>query len=203
MWDVYEELFSETQLTIIQPGFDSMREGLRPDGLMVDVVRVKLTQSLGLVTDDVVEEAAYSIDAWFGDSKAWTTYEPKSIILDIVARVSTRVFAGTDLARNKVNTGRQYSHERGEGKLTHGLLGLYPHREREYHVLVQGLADPTSTCRIPQANRSMDHSRLQKHAQANRRRQTTPGPSSQEDRREGRKGQGHGREAFRQNCRCI
>ncbi|KAF2161922.1 hypothetical protein M409DRAFT_27648 [Zasmidium cellare ATCC 36951] len=86
---------------VTQPGFDSMREGLRPDGLMVDVVRVKLTQSLGLVTQDVVEESKFSIDEWFGDHKEWSTFEIKQALLDIVARVSTRVFAGTDLARNK------------------------------------------------------------------------------------------------------
>ncbi|KAK4499081.1 hypothetical protein PRZ48_009593 [Zasmidium cellare] len=84
-----------------QPGFDGMNEAFRPDGLMVDVVRVKLTQSLGLVTDDVVEEASLSINEWFGGSKEWKNFEIKQALLDIVARVSTRIFAGPELARNK------------------------------------------------------------------------------------------------------
>lgn len=74
---------------------------------MVDVVRVKLTQSLNLVTDDVVDEATYSISKWFGDSQEWRTFPVKQAMLDIVARVSTRVFAGVELARNEVRVKKQ------------------------------------------------------------------------------------------------
>lgn len=83
-----------------------MREAFRPDGLMIDVVRIKLTQSLGLVTLDMVEESKYSIQGWFGSSEEWSTFEIKQAMLDIVARVSTRVFAGVDLARKEVKSGR-------------------------------------------------------------------------------------------------
>lgn len=42
-------------------GFDGVREGLREDGLMVDVVRMDLTQSLGRITDDLADEASYAV----------------------------------------------------------------------------------------------------------------------------------------------
>ena len=83
------------------PGFDSFREGSRHDNLLVDVIRIKLTQSLGLVTDEIVDEATHAIDKWFGDSSEWTTHKIKTTICDVVARVSTRVFVGKELARNE------------------------------------------------------------------------------------------------------
>ncbi|KAF7198377.1 Cytochrome P450 monooxygenase [Pseudocercospora fuligena] len=92
-------------------GFDGVREGLRHDGVMLDVVRVKLTQSLGLVTQDIVDEADKAIGRLLKDDDEWTTYRIKDVLLDVVARVSTRVFAGEELANDEewLHIAKQYT----------------------------------------------------------------------------------------------
>jgi hypothetical protein len=83
------------------PGMDGFREGFRPGGILPDIVRVKLTQSLGLVTEDLVEEGSLVINSWLGDVKDWSDVELKPLILDVVARVSSRIFGGKELARDQ------------------------------------------------------------------------------------------------------
>ncbi|KAK4628957.1 Cytochrome P450 monooxygenase bsc2 [Fulvia fulva] len=109
------------------PGFDSMKEASRADNLTVDMVRTKLTQALGLVTDDIVDEATYAIDKWFGESLDWRTHRIKPTLCDVVARVSTRILAGKGLARDeeyleiaKQNTIDTFT----AAQLLHGYPGL-------------------------------------------------------------------------------
>ena len=83
-----------------QHGFDGLREAFRPDQLMVDVIRQKLTQSLNLVTDDLVDETNHAVTLHLGNDADWQTHRMKDILLDMVARISTRVFAGTELCRH-------------------------------------------------------------------------------------------------------
>jgi hypothetical protein len=82
------------------PGMEGMREAFRPNGILLDVVRVKLTQSLGLVTEDLVEEASFAIRSWLGKADGWMDVEVKPFVLDVVARVSSRIFGGKELARD-------------------------------------------------------------------------------------------------------
>ncbi|CAK4001751.1 Fumitremorgin C monooxygenase [Lecanosticta acicola] len=83
------------------PGFEGVKEGFRADGLMFDVVRVKLTQNLALVTDIVVDETPLALQKLLGGIDEWQTVVIKNTILDVVAWVSTRVFAGKELARDE------------------------------------------------------------------------------------------------------
>lgn len=83
------------------PGFDGLREAFREDHIIPDVVRVRLTQSLALITDDVVDEADHAIDLWLGNNKQWQSIPLRGSLLDIVARISSRVFCGVELARDE------------------------------------------------------------------------------------------------------
>lgn len=78
---------------------------MRPDHLMIDVIRTNLTPSLSLLTQDLLEEAHDSIKENFAKATEaeWTTFEIKPAILDIVARESTRIFAGPEMAHSKVS----------------------------------------------------------------------------------------------------
>ncbi len=69
--------------------------------LIQDVVRVKLTQSLNLVTNDLVEETTLSLHDILGESDEWHTIELRKAVTDIVARLSSRVFLGKELCRNE------------------------------------------------------------------------------------------------------
>ena len=56
----FNEAFAK-DLFVEYPGFDGTRQGLQDETFLQEVVRVKLTQSLGLVTDDLVDETATSL----------------------------------------------------------------------------------------------------------------------------------------------
>lgn len=75
-------------------GFEGMREGLREDGLMLDVIHAKLTPSLGLLTGLLVQETARAIQRTLGEKRQWERLDVKGVSLDITARVTGRVFAG-------------------------------------------------------------------------------------------------------------
>ncbi|KAL7624096.1 hypothetical protein AAE478_005653 [Parahypoxylon ruwenzoriense] len=83
------------------PGFEPHRLGLNDDHLIQETVRVKLTQSLNLVTNDLVDETSASLYDVFGDNKEWNTRLIRDDILEVVARLSSRVFLGKDLCRNR------------------------------------------------------------------------------------------------------
>ncbi|KAF7192020.1 Cytochrome P450 monooxygenase [Pseudocercospora fuligena] len=81
-------------------GFDGLREGISPDQLMVDVIRQKLTQSLNLVTGDLIDETDHAVTLHLGHDSEWQTHRMKDVLLDMVARISTRIFAGIELCRH-------------------------------------------------------------------------------------------------------
>ncbi|KAI1506360.1 cytochrome P450 [Biscogniauxia marginata] len=83
------------------PGFEPIKQGLRDGHLVQETVRVKLTQSLALITGDLVDETIASVHDVFGDNKEWTTRKIRDDILEVVARLSSRVFLGPDLCRNR------------------------------------------------------------------------------------------------------
>ncbi|KAI0202679.1 cytochrome P450 [Astrocystis sublimbata] len=83
------------------PGFEAHKHSIENDGLLRDTVRVKLTQSLGLVTADLVDETIATTDDVFGTSDKWATRMIRDDMLEVVARVSSRVFLGPDLCRNR------------------------------------------------------------------------------------------------------
>lgn len=65
-----------------------------------EVIRVKLTQSLGLITSDLVEETTLALSDIFGNDSEWHTTMLKKNALQLVPRLSSRVFLGKELCRN-------------------------------------------------------------------------------------------------------
>jgi hypothetical protein len=96
----FNESFAE-EFFVDYPGFEPHRQGLRNGNFMPEVVGVKLTRSLGLVTSDLVEEASFSVHKAFGDEEEWKSIVFKQNLLDVVARLSSRVFLGKERCRNK------------------------------------------------------------------------------------------------------
>ncbi|KAK6087007.1 cytochrome P450 [Seiridium cupressi] len=82
-------------------GFEPFAQGLKDDTLMQETVRVKLTQSLGLVTDDLVDETTASLHDIYGENNQWHPMVLKDTVLHLVARLSSRVFLGKELCRNE------------------------------------------------------------------------------------------------------
>jgi hypothetical protein len=95
----FHEAFKQ-DLFVDYPGMDGNREGLKDSTFMQEVVRMKLTQSLGLVTDDLVDETNDSFNCILGEPTEWTVTPMKDNILDLVARLSARVFLGLPICRD-------------------------------------------------------------------------------------------------------
>ncbi|KAF2159812.1 hypothetical protein M409DRAFT_29810 [Zasmidium cellare ATCC 36951] len=94
------------------PGLEPFREILENDTFIQEVVRKKLTQSLGLITAGLVEETQLTYRDLFGESKEWKIRVIKTDVQDIIARLSSRVFLGLDLCRNQdwLNVTKNYTY---------------------------------------------------------------------------------------------
>ncbi|KAI1421730.1 cytochrome P450 [Xylaria sp. FL1777] len=82
------------------PGFEPHKQSFKHTFIQ-DTVRIKLTQSLGLITGDLVNETISTIDDVFGQDEGWTTRMIREDLLEVVARVSSRVFLGEELCHNR------------------------------------------------------------------------------------------------------
>ncbi|KXH40986.1 ent-kaurene oxidase [Colletotrichum nymphaeae SA-01] len=81
------------------PGFEIFKTGFLTS-LVTDVTRVKITQSLGKVTGPLADECDQACREIFGESKEQKEAVLKSALLDLVARISSRVFLGDVGCRN-------------------------------------------------------------------------------------------------------
>ncbi|XEU96046.1 hypothetical protein FSHL1_001331 [Fusarium sambucinum] len=82
------------------PGFETFAPG-REDDLSKIVVKKQLTKMLNQITEPLSVETDFAIRNYFGTSTDWTEFDFYDGILDIVARISSRVFLGPELCRNQ------------------------------------------------------------------------------------------------------
>ncbi|XHG05621.1 hypothetical protein AWENTII_008836 [Aspergillus wentii] len=82
------------------PGFSPFAHNTTSQ-VVVDTVRGRLTQSLGLITEELADETSKTVDELFGQPETWTEITYKPILLKLIARVSTRVFIGPELCENE------------------------------------------------------------------------------------------------------
>ncbi|KAH7148225.1 cytochrome P450 [Dactylonectria macrodidyma] len=83
------------------PGFEAYHTGYKDGTFIQEVVRTKLTQSLALVTKDLVEEMTDATHDLAGEDTTFHEITAKSFVSQLVARLSSRVFLGKSLARNQ------------------------------------------------------------------------------------------------------
>jgi len=83
------------------PGIEGFYEFAFGGGVIQDCVKLKLTQLLATVTEPLSEETALTLQEYFTDNKEWHTIPTHSTLLGAVARVSSRLFLGDKLCRNR------------------------------------------------------------------------------------------------------
>ncbi|KAF3811758.1 Cytochrome P450 monooygenase 1 [Colletotrichum gloeosporioides] len=91
---IHEEFFGS------YPGFEAFAAGPQSQ-MLVEMVRGRLTQSLNFITADLADETAQATDHLLGAPKDWTECQFKSVLLQLAARVSSRVFVGPELCANQ------------------------------------------------------------------------------------------------------
>ncbi|KAL4787130.1 cytochrome P450 [Aspergillus varians] len=82
------------------PGFEPFKEGTGAEQVLQDVIRMRLTQSLGPMTKPLSDETALALETNWGDDPEWHTVHFKTKILDIVSQLSSKVFLGDQICRN-------------------------------------------------------------------------------------------------------
>lgn len=84
------------------PGFEGVRVGLEGHihDTMREAVAQRLTQALGSLVEDLVDETKFAVHVVFGESAEWTTTEPGTGIRDLVSRITSRVLVGKRMCRS-------------------------------------------------------------------------------------------------------
>ncbi|KAI1855451.1 hypothetical protein JX266_000316 [Neoarthrinium moseri] len=83
------------------PGFEAMSQFANDSLLLEAVVRKQLTKYLSQVMEPLSAETTHALAMNIGDSQDWHEITLKPTILDVIARISSRVFLGTQLCRSE------------------------------------------------------------------------------------------------------
>lgn len=85
------------------PGFEGLREGLAGSQIIQDTIKTRLTPSLGLVLEDLVDESTAALNDIFTDvnHENFTGRTIRDDIEHLIARLTSRVFLGESLCRNE------------------------------------------------------------------------------------------------------
>ncbi|KAM4055323.1 cytochrome p450 [Hirsutella rhossiliensis] len=79
------------------PGF----EGLRAPDVLIMMIRNNLSTNLGKFTQDLADETQAAFDEIWGTSTEWREIELMSSLRDIMSQISTRIFLGAELAKDR------------------------------------------------------------------------------------------------------
>ncbi|KAF2141916.1 uncharacterized protein K452DRAFT_210615, partial [Aplosporella prunicola CBS 121167] len=82
------------------PGFEPFNSSAEST-IVADMVRGKLTRSLGLILDELSDESSKSIKYTLGEPEEWTEIPIKLKIIHLISRLSARVFIGEELCENE------------------------------------------------------------------------------------------------------
>jgi cytochrome P450 len=82
------------------PGFEPFSDN-HDRKMVLHAIRGRLTQSLGLITEELAEETDKAVHDIFGKPEEFTEIMFKNKLLQVVARVSSRVFIGPEMSQNK------------------------------------------------------------------------------------------------------
>ncbi|KAK0668766.1 putative cytochrome P450 E-class, group IV [Cercophora samala] len=85
------------------PGFEGFREGARDSRIVQAVIVRDLTKHLNKVTEPLAEETRLALDELLPNtttSEAWQPVDIRDTTLHLIARISSRVFLGSELSRN-------------------------------------------------------------------------------------------------------
>ncbi|RGP68396.1 ent-kaurene oxidase [Fusarium longipes] len=82
-------------------GWDTFSMVDHPAEILQKVITKYLTKHLNVVTQPLSEETTFAINHIYGDAPEWQSIKAYDSLLDLVARLSTRVFVGDELCRNE------------------------------------------------------------------------------------------------------
>ncbi|KAL8343546.1 hypothetical protein RB601_004247 [Gaeumannomyces tritici] len=96
----FRTVFS-TGLDSILPGFRHFHMANHPGEFIQKVIMNHLTKRLNTITFPLARETSFAVAKILGESTDWTEVPAYSAALDLVARMSSRVFLGPELCRDE------------------------------------------------------------------------------------------------------
>ncbi|KAI3551186.1 p450 monooxygenase, partial [Colletotrichum filicis] len=109
--DVGQEIRNDKRFSFVQglfedfqgqyAGFEAYKEACHPSERIQNVVKLRLTKTLGRISGILSQEVEESLQDTLGDSTEWHDTVAKHEILKIVSRMSSRIFVGKRLGRNE------------------------------------------------------------------------------------------------------
>ncbi|KLU92534.1 hypothetical protein MAPG_11479 [Magnaporthiopsis poae ATCC 64411] len=85
----------------LMPGLGTLEIIDHPNELVQKVVTKHLTKRLNTVTEPLAIETSFAVSKSLGEKNDWAEVTIYEALLDIVARISTRVFLGPDICRDE------------------------------------------------------------------------------------------------------
>ncbi|KAH6655942.1 cytochrome P450 [Truncatella angustata] len=82
------------------PGFEAFYELAYGGNIIQDVVKAKITPALNFVSAPLSVETSMTLEHYFTNKKEWHAIPLHSVLLQAVARVSSRLFLGDELCRD-------------------------------------------------------------------------------------------------------
>ncbi|KAK1985682.1 P450 monooxygenase [Colletotrichum cereale] len=82
-------------------GFEPIKAIAHDRDILQRITRLKITPSLNHLTDDIAAEATVALKQQLGSSTDWQEAPFKPIVQSLVARLSARIFVGTELCRHQ------------------------------------------------------------------------------------------------------
>ncbi|WQF76631.1 Putative cytochrome P450 [Colletotrichum destructivum] len=92
--------FSQAFFQAKYPGFEAFTVGNHGSPLLT-VINKDLTKQLAKVTEPLAGETSLALKHIFTENKYWHAIHMRPTVLQLIARVSSRVFLGTELCRNE------------------------------------------------------------------------------------------------------
>ncbi|KAJ4252797.1 hypothetical protein NW762_010703 [Fusarium torreyae] len=83
------------------PGFEAFKSGTDGNNLTQTIITKDLTKHLNKITEPLAAETSMTLEQLFTDEAEWHTIPMRETVLRLVARISSRVFLGTELCRNE------------------------------------------------------------------------------------------------------
>ncbi|KAH0437105.1 cytochrome p450 [Colletotrichum camelliae] len=83
------------------PGFVAFGIVKHPAHILQSVARKQLTQHTNTIIEPLASEASFTTELIFGSRPGWKQIPAKDALLELVARLSSRVFLGSDICRNE------------------------------------------------------------------------------------------------------
>ncbi|KAK1660193.1 cytochrome P450 [Colletotrichum godetiae] len=109
--DVGQEIRNDKRFSFVQglfedfqgqyAGFEAYKEACHPSERLQNVVKLRLTKTLGKISSILSEEVDESLQDTLTDSTEWHDTVAKHEILNIVSRMSSRIFVGKRLGHNE------------------------------------------------------------------------------------------------------